>query len=129
MKTTSRSLYSKIAAIAVVLSFGLCAYAQAGGPREELAHAYYLLKAAKADYGGHRHKALDEVEAAGRGLGIELKGGVEERERQWESDKQIEEARRLLADVRDRMEAQDRDRIAHHLDEAIKEVNAALRKR
>lgn len=128
MKTTSRSLYSKIAAIAIVLSFGLCAYAQTG-PREELAHAYYLLKAAKADYSGHRHKALDQVEAAGKGLGIELKGGVEERERQWESDKQMAEARRLLGDVRDRMEAQDRERIAEHLDEAIRQVDIALRKK
>lgn len=128
MKTTSRSLYSKIAAIAVVLCFGLCAYAQTG-PREELAHAYYLLKAAKADYGGHRHKALDAVESAGRGLGIELKGGVEERERQWDSDRQMAEARRLLSDVQTRMEEHDRQKIAEHLDEAIRQVDLSLRKK
>lgn len=127
MKTTSRSLYSKIAAIAVLLCFGLCAYAE--GPREELAHAYYLLKEAKSDYGGHRAKAKDEVEAAGRELGIELGGGVPERERQWESDKQLQEARRLLADVRDNMEERDRKRIAHHLDESIRQLDVALRKR
>ena len=128
MKKTSRSLFTKIAAIGLALSFGLCAYA-AEGPREELAHAYYLLKEAKADYSGHRHKAMDEVQAAGRELGIELRGGVNEHERQRESDKQLTEARRLLGDVRDRMEEHDRNRIAHHLDESIREIDVALRKR
>lgn len=128
MKTTSRSLYSKIAAIAVVLCFGLCAYAQ-GSPREELAHAYYLLKSANADYDGHRAKALHELGAAGQELGIKLEGGVPEGERQWHSDKQLQEARRLIGDVRDRMEEKDRNRIAHHLDISMHEIDIALKKR
>ena len=122
---TSHSLYLKLSAVALALTFGFYAHA-AEGPREELAHAYYLLKTAKADYHGHRKAALEEVGAAGRELGIELKGGAPEGERQWESDRQIKEARRLLADVRDRMEAHDRDRIAHHLEVSIKEVDKAL---
>lgn len=136
MKLTSRSLFTKIAAIGLALSFGLCAYAQehphdraAEGPREELAHAYYLLKASKGDYGGHRAKALGELERASRELGMELKGGAPERERQWESDRQMQEARRLVADVRDHMEEHDRNRIASHLDESIRQIDVALRKR
>src|SRR5215469_12043255 len=127
MKTTSRSLYSKIAAIAVVLCFGLAAYAES--PREELAHAYYLLKSANADYGGHRAKALHELGSAGEELHMELKGGVPEGERQWHSDKQLEEARRLIADVNERMEERDRQHISHHLEASMKEIDLALRKR
>jgi len=129
MKQTSRSLFTKIAVLGLALSFGLlCAHA-AEGPRDEMAHAYYLLKASKGDYSGHRAKALGELERASRELGMELKGGAPERERQWESDKQMEEARRLLADVRDRMEEHDRNRVAAHLDESIRQIDVALRKR
>ena len=128
MKHRSRSLYSKIAAIALALSFGLCAHAFEG-PREELAHAYYLLKTANSDYNGHRHHALAQVEAAGKELGIVLKGGVSEGERQWASDRQMAEARRLLADLQIRMEQHDRERIADRLEKAIREIDAALRTR
>lgn len=121
----SHSLYVKLSAIALALSFGFCAHA-AEGPRQELAHAYYLLKSAKADYHGHKAKAIGEIEAAGHELGIDLKGGAPEGERQWESDKQLREARRLLADARDRMEERDRNHVAHHLEVSIKELDNAL---
>ena len=129
MKQTSRSLYAKIAAIALLaLSFGLCAYGQEAA-REELAHAYYLLKTANADYGGHRANALHEVQVASHELGVELRGAVPEGERQWASDRQMAEARRLLGDLRDHMAEQDRTRISQHLNTSIREIDLALRKR
>jgi hypothetical protein len=79
-------LYLKAVAVALAFSFGLSAYAET--PREELVHAYYLLKKADHDYDGHRGKAMAEVETAGH---------------------------------------EDRDRVASHVDEAVKEIDIALK--
>ena len=68
-------------AAALVLSLGLLR-ANAESPREEVAHAFHLLKKADHDYSGHRAKAMAEVEAAGHTLGLELGGEAPERERQ-----------------------------------------------
>ena len=127
MKRTKRILCLQIAAVAAILSFGLQAHAEP--PRDELAHAYYLLKTANADYHGHRANALHAVENAGKDLGMELKGGIPEKERQWKSDAQLQEALRLLRDARDKMEDHDRKRVADRLEHAIKEVDAALNTR
>lgn len=127
MKRTSRLLYLKIAAAVALLSFGVSAHAEP--PRDELAHAYYLLKTANADYKGHRANALHAVENAGKDLGMELKGGLPEKERQWKSDAQLEEASRLLRDVRDKMEDHDRQRVADRVERAIQEIDKALKNR
>jgi hypothetical protein len=123
MRKTSR-LFVQMAAIALILSFGFSAYAEP--PRDELIHAYHLLKKADHDYDGHREKAMEAVKAAGNDLGLELGGDLPDRERQWKSDDQLIEARRLLRDARDKLEAHDRDRVADHVEKAIKEINAAL---
>jgi hypothetical protein len=109
------------------LSFGVRAYAET--PREELAHAYILLKLANADYAGHRAKAMKELETAGKDLGLSLEGRGSEHERQLKSDEQVAEARRLLREARDKLEARDRDRAAAHLEKAIAEIDAALKVR
>jgi hypothetical protein len=114
-----------MAAVAVALTFGV--RAQAEPPREELVHAYRLLKSADADYDGHRGAAMKEVRVAGEKLGLTLEGEGGEREKQWKSDRRMNEARRLLRDVRDKMEARDRDRVAESLDKAIKELDVALK--
>jgi len=92
-----------------------------------MAHAYYLLKAANSDYGGHRVNAMKELQEAGKALDLRLKGDASKGERQWKSDKQLEEARRLLREARDKLERQDRDRVAAHVDQAIKEIDRALK--
>jgi hypothetical protein len=124
MKPSSRSLYLQIVAIVVALSFGLHAFAET--PREEVAHAFHLLKKADRDYDGHRMKAIEEVEAAGHALGLELGGEAIEGERQWKSDRQLSEARRLLREARNKLEREDRERVAERLDKAIKEIDIAL---
>ncbi len=123
MRKTSR-LYLQIAAIALFMSLGFSAFAET--PREELVHSYHLLKKANHDYDGHRVKAMEAVQAAGKELGLELGGDLPDRERQWKSDDQLIEARRLLREARDKLEARDRDRVAAHVERAIKEINAAL---
>jgi hypothetical protein len=124
MKKSIRLVSLQIAAIALVFSFGLKAYAEP--PRDELVHAYHLLKKADHDYAGHRVKAMDAIQAAARDLGLEVGGDLPEKERQWKSDDQLIEARRLLRDAKEKLEARDRDRVADHVDTAIKEIDAAL---
>lgn len=125
MKRTIRNKYLQIGAIALAMTFGLRAYAET--PREELVHAFHLLKTANHDYAGHRVKAMGEIEAAGKDLGMELGGDLPERERQWKSDEQLVEARRLLRESRNKLEKRDRDRVAAHVDVAMKEIDEALK--
>jgi hypothetical protein len=127
MRKTYRNTCLQIVAIALALTFGLSAYAEP--PRDELVHAFRLMKRADHDYDGHRVKAMHEVEVAGKALGLDLGGDIEDRERQWKSDAQMAEARRLLIHARDHLEAHDRDRVADHVEVAIKEINASLRDR
>jgi len=115
----------QIAALAVALSFGASAYAET--PREELVHAHRLLKLANHDYAGHREAAMKELEAAGKALGLKLGGDASEHERQIKSDEKLAEARRLLREARDKLERQDRDRVAARVDKAIEEIDTALR--
>jgi len=96
-------------------------------PREEVAHAFHLLKKADHDYDGHRGKAMREVETAGKALKLELGGEIADKEKQWKSDEQMAEARRLLVEARDKLEKKDRDVIADHLEVAIKEIDEALK--
>lgn len=124
MKHIPRKFCISIAVVAFLFSFGLAAHAEP--PRDELAHAYRLLKTANHDYDGHRVKAMEEVKAAASDLGIEVGGELPDREHQWKSDDQLKEARRLLRDAKDKLEAHDRDRVAEHVEKAIKEINASL---
>ena len=114
-----------MAAVAVALTIGVRAYAEP--PRDELAHAYRLLKSADHDYDGHREAAMKEVQVAGDKLGLTLEGEGVERERQWKSDRRLSEARKLLRDARDKLEERDRDRVAESVEKAIKEIDVALK--
>ena len=126
MKVTSRLKYVQIAAVGLALSFGVRAYAET--PRQELVHAYVLLNHADHDYDGHRVKAMKEVEAAGKALGLDLKSRrPSEHERQFKSDEKVAEARRLLREARDKLEAKDRDRVAARLEKSLAEIDAALK--
>jgi hypothetical protein len=121
---THRLLSLKIAVCALVLSFGIRVYAEP--PRDELAHAYVLLKLAKSDYKGHRAAAIDELETAAYELGLDIKGHGSTAENQMKSDALMAESSRMLHDARDKLEARDRQHIAGHLDKAIHELDVAL---
>lgn len=124
MKIPSHLSFVRLAALAAVLTFGIRAYAQT--PREEITHAYRLLSTANGDYAGHRAKAMEELQAAAKIFGIEIGGQVPTHEQQWKSDQQLNEAHRLLTDARIRLEKEDRERIAGHVDTALKEIEEAL---
>jgi hypothetical protein len=126
MKLTSRLLYLQILAIGVALSFATRVYAEP--PGQELVHAYVLLKHANHNYEGHRARALEHVEAAGKALDLNLEGDVNNHERQWKSDQMLAEARHLLFHAREKFERHDRDRAATHVDRAIEEIDRAIGK-
>jgi hypothetical protein len=125
MKLTSRSLLLQTAVIALALCF--CASAYAETPREQLVHAYVLLKKADHDYDGHRVAAMKEIESAGKELGLKLEGDDTDKERQWKSDERVTEARRLVLIAHVKLETKDRERVEDRLVKAIKELNAALK--
>jgi hypothetical protein len=116
-----------VAIVAAALSFGTLA--QAETPREEIAHAYVLLAHADSDYAGHKGVAMKALNEAGKKLGLRMEGEAIEGERQWKSDKKLEEARRILKDAREKLEAADRDRVADRVDKAIQEIDTALQVR
>ena len=107
-----------------VLLLGTQAYADS--PREDIVHAYVLLKMANNDYAGHRGNAIKELEKAGQELGLDLHGHGQEHERQMQSDAQMAEAGRILREARDRLDAHDREHAAAHVDRAMREIDRAL---
>jgi hypothetical protein len=117
--------YLQIAVGALALSMAGAVYAET--PRQELAHAYVLLKVANNNYSGHRATALQEIEVAGRELGLDLNGRPSEHEHQLKSDELVAESGSLLREALGKLEARDRDRVAAHVDKAIQEINAALK--
>jgi hypothetical protein len=127
MKTSKRAFSTLVLSAAVALSLGGRVFAES--PREELAHAYHHLKYADHDYNGHRAAAMKEVEIAGHELGIDLGGEGPGEERQWKSDRHMEEARRLLHHAHEKLEDRDRERVAGHVEGAIKEIDTALREK
>ena len=127
MKNNHRSFYAAVAAAALTLACGFSALAET--PREELVHAFILLKTADRDYAGHRVNAMNEVEIAGKALGLRLRGDAPKGERQWKSDDQLTAARRLLVEARVKLESRDRERAAAHVDIAIKELDEALKRK
>ncbi|HXS67667.1 MAG TPA: hypothetical protein VN761_02420 [Candidatus Polarisedimenticolia bacterium] len=125
MKSGFRKCFLAAAIFAGAAVLGTAAHAET--PREELAHAYVLLKDARNDYHGHRGEAMKAVQKAGDMLGLDLKGHRSEREGQMKSDELMAESGRLLRDARGKLQARDRDRVAAHVDHAIEEVDKALR--
>jgi hypothetical protein len=112
---------------ALLLGFGSHAYA--ASPREDLVQAYILVKASNNNYAGHRGTALRELEDAAHHLGLDLKSGGTQHQRQMTSDAQMAEAGRILREVRFRLDKRDRDAAAAHVDRALHEIDKALRVR
>jgi len=62
------------------VSFAARVYAEP--PRQEVVHAYVLLKHANHNYEGHRARALEHLQSAGKALNLKLEGDADNRERQ-----------------------------------------------
>ena len=89
---------------------------------EKLRHAYYLLDHADGDYHGHRIEAMHAIKKAAEVLGVDIKGGGHAEEAQWESDRKLREARRILMELADQTGSHEQP----HIHRAIKELDRAL---
>jgi hypothetical protein len=91
-----------------------------------LTSAYLILATGDHDYKGHRVRAMHQIEAAGKLLGMDLAGGARDRQQQVLSDDKLREARGLLETVLGAAEVKDQPRISKHIAEAINQIDVAL---
>jgi len=105
-----------------VLSFGRCLMARPAASADLLAQAYTSLERADHDYKGHRVEAMKQVAAAGKLLGITIRGDGKGHEKQGLSDDQLRKAQGLLQEARSRLNG----KALKHVDKAIQQISIAL---
>jgi hypothetical protein len=91
-----------------------------------LHRAYHILATGDHDYRGHRARAMHQVEAAAKLLGLDLSGDLKDREKQVLSDDKLREASGLISDVLASAEVKNQKRVTKHLTDAINQINIAL---
>ena len=93
---------------------------------KSLTRAYLILATGDRDYKGHRVKAMHEVEAAAKLLGMDVRSDAKGHKPQALSDDRLREARGLLEKVLDASEVKAQKRISKHITGAINQINDAL---
>ena len=91
-----------------------------------LHRAYRILATGDHDYKGHRVKAMHQIEAAAKLLGMDLAGDLKDRQPQALSDDKLREAQGLLQNVLGAAEVKSQKRITKHITEAINQITTAL---
>ncbi|MGA9779801.1 MAG: hypothetical protein ACLPRE_12995 [Limisphaerales bacterium] len=91
-----------------------------------LTRAYLILATGDHDYKGHRVKAMHQIEAAAKLLGVDLGGDAKDRQKQVLSDDKLRDAQGLLEIVLNSAEVKAQPRISKHISEAINQINVAL---
>jgi len=124
-----RTLYKllRITLPVVILGFLLSTartvQAQGAGPSKLLRDAYVTLAQADHDYKGHRAAAMKHIEAAGKPLGVNVRGDGRGHEHQGVSDEQLRIARGMLEQARGQLKGTS----LKHVNKAIQEINVALK--
>jgi len=93
---------------------------------EALKMAYQVLADANHNYNKHRVKAMAEIGAAAKAVGLELEGNGPGHEDQDVSDARFHLARRLVEQVRSRLTAGAPAAEREHIDAALKEIAKGL---
>ncbi len=91
-----------------------------------LHRAYHTLATGDHDYHGHCARAMHQIEAAAKLLGLDLSGDLKDHEKQFLSDDKLREASGLISQVLVSASVKDQKRVTKHLDEAVKQINLAL---
>ena len=91
-----------------------------------LQNAYLILATGNHDYQGHRVKAMHQIEAAAKLLGMNLSGDAKDKQPQPLSDAKLREAQGLLQSVLASSEVQNQKRVTKHINHAINQINIAL---
>jgi len=92
-------------------------------------NAYDILTSSDHDYGGHRIKAMRQVETAAKSLGVKLHGDDHDRQHQVISDEKMQSAASMLSQVLENAEVKGQPRISKHITEAINQINMGLAKK
>ena len=132
MKTKTKFQLTRLLVVftAVIGFLSAGVTARAIGPRDALKEAYASLSVANHDYEGHRMGAIREIQAAGRIMGMDLRGQSRGTESDRQSEDHLRYARSMLQQVRaqnDYLDRKDRDRVQQHVNQAIREINSALK--
>lgn len=111
-----------LAALCLSLAFALNLFASPP-PGGLLIQAYATLAQADHDYKGHRADAMKQIEAAGKAMGVNVRGDGRNREPQGLSDAQLRAAQGMLLQARAGL----RGRALRHVDRALRHISTALR--
>jgi len=104
------------------LSLGPSLLAYPSPPAALLTQAYSALAQADHDYKGHRVNAMKQVQAAGKILGVNVRGDGKGHERQGVSDAQLRTAQGLLQQARASLSG----KALKHVDKALQEISLSL---
>src|SRR3974377_234157 len=122
MKANLVRSFIGLAIVCFVLSFGHRLLAYPSPPAALLVQAYTTLEQANHDYKGHRVAAMKQIEAAGKILGVSVRGDGKGHEKQGVSDAQLRTAQGLLQQARSGLSG----KALKHVDKALQELSIAL---
>jgi hypothetical protein len=88
----------------------------------QLTQAYAALSVADHDYQGHRAKAMKQIEAAAKEMGVSLTGNGKGHEQQVTSDQQVQAATTLLQQALPGLPP----KAQKHVNKALEDLAAAL---
>ena len=91
-----------------------------------LQQAYFILETGDHDYKGHRVRAMHQIEAAAKLLGLGLSGDAKDKQSQPLSDAKLREVQGMLQSVLGNAEVSKQKRVSKHIAEAINQLSIAL---
>ena len=122
MKTNLLRSFVGLTIVCFSLSLGHRLLAYPSPPAALLVQAYTTLEHANHDYKGHRVAAMKQIEAAGKILGVSVRGDGKGHEKQGVSDAQLRTAQGLLQQARPGLSG----KALKHVDKALQELSIAL---
>jgi hypothetical protein len=92
-----------------------------------LIDAYADLDRADHDYKGHRIKAMEQIEAAGKLVHLNLRGDGHGHEKQGVSDEQLRLAEGVLNQIKTEFTEKKHSGVLHHVNKALEQLTGALK--
>jgi hypothetical protein len=128
----SRFIRAAVAGVVLAAFFSLNIHA---GPKAKmpadvaslLAEAYADLDRADHDYKGHRIKAMEQIDRAGKVLKLNLRGDGHGHEKQGVSDEQLAAAQGILGQIQGQLAGEKKSRVLNHVNKAQEELAIALK--
>jgi hypothetical protein len=122
MRTNPFRFFVGLAVVCLAVSLGYNLLANPTPSAALLVQAYTTLEHANHDYKGHRVAAMKQIEAAGKLLGVKVRGDGKGHEKQGLSDAQLRTAQGLLQQARPGLSG----KALKHVDKAMQELSIAL---